>query len=460
MNLRTTAAGWLQLRTRNAISCKAYVQQIDAEVRATFRCEIPTAMPATLAFVLVLSILPSPWQSESDDVKAKVARLIPQLDADKYAARSAARETLIKLGPDILPLLVAPDDASDNLQGELESIRRTLQNERATGSLKPKLVTLSGTLTVDQVIDRVRKQSGNRLSVAKLTPEQRGRKLDLSYVKTPFWKVVTDLSERLKADIVTKDGSVQLIPNSTNAASSVHESFLVTLDPRQSKPLVGDSSRSLLRLPLSLAPEPRTRALFANVLGSGLTVRTRDGTVLQNYSPAATLELPFAGRGEHVRWMHDVLVPKGTEANELDVKGELSVLMAAGYEQFEFKDLRPQRRPRIRRMGVDLSLEDVDTNESRGEVSITITVGWKRAVAVFDSYRTWQFHNEAWLKTSEGKRLEFKAPLTIDAHVGGAVQLTYRFVGLDEPVRFCSFIYEAPSTLETVRVPFRFRVEE
>lgn len=417
-------------------------------------------MSASVAFVLVLSVLPSQQGSQSDDVAVSVARLVQQLEADEFAIRRAAREALLKFGPKILPLLATPTNATANLKGELDSVRRALRDQRAVGTLKPKLVTLNGKLTVDQIVDRVRKQSGNSLSVAQLSPQTRGRELDVSYSKTPFWQVVNDLSERLKVGFKVRDGGVQFESQTPLARSSLHELFLTTLAKPQSKPLQGRTDNLLLRLPLTCAPEPRVRALFAKAIESAVIVKSGSGNVLDNYSQGQSLELPFAGRGERVAWTHDVVLPKGVAADQLDIQGELSVLMATAYEKFEFKDLRPQLHPRIRRTGVDLRLEDVDENESRGEVSITITVGWNRSVSVFDSYRTWQFHNEAWLKTSEGKRLNFKAPLSIDRHVGGAVLLTYRFVGLEEPVRFCSFVYEAPSSLQTVRVPFRFSATE
>lgn len=187
-----------------------------------------------------------------------------------------------------------------------------------------------------------------------------------------------------------------------------------------------------------------------------MTVASETGREFPPFSPDQRLELPFGGRGESVAWNHDVVLPPDQSVEALTISGSIQVLMAVGYERFEFPQLANAKRTRQRRTGVFLFLDDVELDEEQGDVTITLTVNWLRSIGAFDSYRTWQFHNEAWLQTPDGSRVNFSGPLRTDGQAGGAVRLTYRFTGVTAPLKECRFVYEAPTALQTVTVPFRF----
>lgn len=411
-------------------------------------------MPARVVFFLVVSILPL-QESEQPDLKRRVDALVQQLDSDLFADRKAAREEILRIGPDAIPFLVDGKNDSVQIQLELKSIREKLRNQRAVGSLVASRVNLTGRLTLDQIVDRITEQTGNAVSVARLPSAVRGRRIHVDFKETEFWKAIGNLSARLGLRGRASEGAVRLTVGE-QPDTSLSGSYRVLLGEVTRKNLVGDSENQLLRLPLTFGAEPRLRGLFAKALGSGIAVTTEARRQLVPYSVDQKLELAIGGRGEDVSWTHDVLLPAGAKVDTINIRGKIEVLMAGGYEAFEFRNLNIARRARKSRTGVDIVINNVELDEARGDLELTMTVHWKRSIGAFDSYRTWQFHNEAFLRTPAGERIDFAGPLRTDGQAGGGVRLTYHFKGVAENLHDCTFIYEAPTALETVSVPFTF----
>jgi hypothetical protein len=412
-------------------------------------------MPLPLALVVVLSVLPGNQQTKPD-LPARVQALVENLDADKFAVRKSAREALMEVGPRALPFLTVPPNASVQLRLELEQVQERLRNQRAVRSLEASNVTLEGTFTVDQLAAGLTKQSGNVVSVAQLDSATRGQTVNVSFRNAAFWETIFSLRKQLSCGVTVSEAKVQFVAERETDRQSITGSNLIRLKAMQRKPLIGKSNASLLRIPVSFATEPRLRALFLTASGSATTVKTANGLELKAFSPDRSLELPVGGRGEEVSWKHDIVLPTNADAKTLSISGEIEVLMAAGYETFRFERLATAKRRRQSRTGVDLMINDVEIDADRGDLSLTMTVNWKRSIGAFDSYRTWQFHNEAWLRTADGKRIDFSGPLTTDGQAGGGVRLTYQFKGVASDLNKCTFIYEAPTALESVKVPFRF----
>ena len=137
-------------------------------------------MNAPVVLVLILSVLPTSQQVKPD-LKATVAALVEDLDSDQFATRKAAGRKLLQLGPAAIEFLDAPKSASVQVEQELRYIREQLRNQQAVSSLEPSTVTLSETLTVDQIADRITKQTGNKVSVAKLGSDLRGQRIEVRY---------------------------------------------------------------------------------------------------------------------------------------------------------------------------------------------------------------------------------------------------------------------------------------
>ncbi len=418
-------------------------------------------MNAPVVLVLILSVLPTSQQVKPD-LKATVAALVEDLDSDQFATRKAAGRKLLQLGPAAIEFLDAPKSASVQVEQELRYIREQLRNQQAVSSLEPSTVTLSETLTVDQIADRITKQTGNKVSVAKLGSDLRGQRIEVRYQKQPFWHVIDDLSRQLKTTIELSDGAVRFVageplrPDRISKSPAGMKAYRLRVGEVTSKVLLGGADQRLVRIPLYFGTEPRLRGIFLRAASNTIKVTASGNRSLPPYSANQSLEVPVSGRGEEVTWKHDVLAPIDPKTRSIDINGSVEVLMAAGYEPFRFRDLDRAKGTRRSRTGVDLRIDDTQIDKDRGDLKITLTVEWTRSIGAFDSYRTWQFHNEAWLKTADGKRIDFSGPLTTDGQANGGVRLTYHFKSVTADLSKCEFIYEAPTALRTVKVPFEF----
>ncbi len=413
-------------------------------------------MLAAIVVVLIMQIVPTAPQRDDEVLRAEVARLVRQLDADEFATRQAARRALLRLGPDAIDDLPDPKSVtSPEVRAALEQLLSELRSRQVLETLKPTVVTLTDTLTVDQIADRLFRQTGNRLSVAGLSSGMRGTRLTLAYHQETFWHVVLDVAEKLGVGVRASSGVVRLEESlPAPAAHTAHGPFVLLAAAAKRRPLVGEPDMDLLRVPLSFTAEPRLRCLFVNVADSDITIRHQAAEVLTPFSPDRRLELPVGDRGELVRWTHDVTLPHGVEVDRVQVQGEVKSLVAAGYDRFIFPAPGSGQKQRQSRRGVALVLGEVQQSADSDRVRVQLTVDWLGAANAFDSYRTWVFHNAAWLEGPDGQRIAFFGPVRTDAQVGGAVRLTYEFRNVSVPLSQCRFIYEAPTKLETVTVPF------
>ena len=104
-------------------------------------------------------------------LRQKVDRLLADLDAEARSVRTAARESLLALGPAILPLL--PEEAalgSAAARDAVRSIRSRLQRQSALETLSGTHVNLQGRFSLSEILHRMSMATGNQFDFAALDP--------------------------------------------------------------------------------------------------------------------------------------------------------------------------------------------------------------------------------------------------------------------------------------------------
>src|SRR5262245_30969960 len=132
---------------------------------------------AVATAVATVWILPSLVRGAEDrapasgkDLPQQVRKLLRDLDADERAVRVNAERELLDLGPEILPLLPAPELLkSAGVRGAVAQIRITLERRKARESVLPSRVTLEGKLPLKQVLQGISQQTGNSLDANTLS---------------------------------------------------------------------------------------------------------------------------------------------------------------------------------------------------------------------------------------------------------------------------------------------------
>src|SRR5262249_13878879 len=119
---------------RKGVRSKA--ESLHVEV-SDMRSQISAAAVAIL-FSLSICLVSVRSADDSKDLKAKVDKLIKQLDDNDSSKRTQAETELIKLGLDILPLLPEKDEGlSAEQKRRLASVRATLKTADAQKNIQP-----------------------------------------------------------------------------------------------------------------------------------------------------------------------------------------------------------------------------------------------------------------------------------------------------------------------------------
>ena len=124
-----------------------------------------------------------------------VSRLQSQLQSQQVPEREAAEKELVRLGPRVLDFLEAEDDSwSTDGKMRLQRIRGQLEALAVARVTKPSLATLQGAMTLEEVVEEIRQQTGNNLQLPEGLPEPMlATTLQMSVEKQPFWVAVNSV---------------------------------------------------------------------------------------------------------------------------------------------------------------------------------------------------------------------------------------------------------------------------
>lgn len=416
-----------------------------------------------LAIAMLIGVLISPAVSQSKQptkLRNTVERLVKNLASESRAVRVSAEQSLLKLGPRVLPYLPAPELISDVAAREtVRQIRVRLDHAQAKQSVKASRVTVQGEYTIKQIIAEVARQTGNHISTDQLPKAVAANKVKADFQATPFWNAMADLSDRGRFRFASNaDGDGLVVyreePQTTIAAADNTTAFRVAVQSIRWKTLFGDDKHRLLNVKWSVTPEPRLRALFLKY-GAASMSATAGGKPLAKYSADAKLEIPVTGGAEPIVLAMAFRVPKSAKLSTLSFAGRVSILTAAAQESITFRSLPKAKGAAKRRGGVTVTIRELSLGEK--STSIGIAVAYDTGGPAFESHRTWLFHNRVFLKTSAGKRIAPRPGFKTTLQRDGAIGVRYEFDVDKKTATSATFNYEAPTLLINVPVKFRFK---
>jgi hypothetical protein len=404
-------------------------------------------------------------QAVQTELHRKVARLVAELDAEKRSVRSAALESLLALGPGVLPLL--PDErtlASPATREAVGEIRARLQRESAIATLAASRVTLRGRFPLKEILKRVTAQTDNRFDTAAIDPVLLGREFPVDYQSRPFWNAVDDLSKKAGLSYTSdqKNGSLVLVPAgeaSSRPQLAVAESgpFRVAILSASLRPSLSESPK-LLRIRWSLRAEPRLRPLYASIAARQFSASS-DATAFKLLTPTAKWELSMGEGSQSLELDSDFEIPATSRPRVMAFGGSFAVEMAAGPERFVFDDLASPRREPRKFGGATVALQRVEfpsAGEKARTAKIEISLVYDQGGPAFESYRTWMYHNEAYLETKKGRRLKPQPIISTRRQGDGSIAVEYNFADVQGTPRDDRFVYVAPTLITPVPVKIRF----
>jgi hypothetical protein len=400
------------------------------------------------------------------ELRRKVDRLVAELDAELRRTRDAARESLLALGPSILPLL--PDEravASAATRDSVRQIRMRLERQSALATLAASRVTLHGRFPLREILNQLAAQTGNQFESTGIDAGILRRELSIDDESRPFWSACDDVIHKagLAYAPVHKPGRLKLLPaaqahGGPELAVAENGTFRLSVLSAELRPSLGES-RNVLRINWSLIAEPRLRPLFATIQADRLVVRASPSNVLKPVSPQAKWEISMGEGTQVLRLDSDFECPAGAEPAVVEFRGSLRVEMAAGPQRIVFENLSSGRREKQRAGGVTVALRNVEfpaSNEKRGTARVEISLAYDQGGPAFESYRTWMYHNEAALESKTGRRIG-PGPLVSTRQQGdGSVAVEYNFADVDATPGDYRFVYIAPTLIADLPVDFEF----
>jgi hypothetical protein len=418
---------------------------------------------AATVFGGVSSLWGSPPAGSNAEVRREVSRLIAELDAETRTVRAAARNSLLAMGPSILPLLPADQEiATASIREAISEIRVQLQRESALGTLTASRVTLHGRYPLNEIVRRIFEQTGNRVETTGIDAARLHQEFTVDFASRPFWSAIDEFNRQAVLTCATE-----------------HRPRILVLEPakKRAKDLaVADSgpfrvqirsaairtafigSPKLLRIRWSLTAEPRLRPLFAAIEAKRLRLVGVGTTDFKPLTPTAKWELSMDEGAHSLQLNSDFEVPAGSLPSTVDFGGSFNVEVAAGPQRFVFDDLASAHHAARKFGSVAVAVRGVDfppSNDRAGTARVEISLVYDQGGPAFESYRTWMYHNEAYLETRSGQRLTPQPIVSTRRQGDGSIAVEYNFADVHGALNDFRFVYVAPTLITQVPVEFR-----
>jgi hypothetical protein len=398
------------------------------------------------------------------DLKARVDRLVEQL---RIPDRQVAAETeLIKLGPDVLPLLPGADaKLTDEQKQRLKTIRSTLVEAQVLRDLAPRTVTLQNrAIKLAEALDQLKKQTGVEVVDRREGGDNPTLKLDLQ--KATFWQALDTIAKEadVQIDLYDKDGNVGIREGPFRTLPvSYSGMFRVAVKRLSTVRDLGEDVHTCTAT-LEIAWEPRFRPLFMQSQPDTLTVQDDKGVALKSNVVGGGGRAPVKGRLATEAQV--VLEAPRRGVNHLGLlKGSFSIVGPSKMLEFNFDRLAKvdkrtpiEKTPSLTKEGVTVHLRELTTEADLWTIGVLLD--YPAEGPDFESFESWLVNNEASLQNKAGKRFG-PGGYEIDEQQGSKALITYRFVEenglkLDKPESF-KLVYRTPGTISKVPIKFEFK---
>jgi hypothetical protein len=399
--------------------------------------------------------------SQSDELKEKVKSLLTNLETGPTdAARLTAEWDLLKLGPDILPILPPLEKTPPSTKDRLTGIRATLEE------LRPRTWEMTETrkMPLKDALDLLKKSTD--LAVADRHLGSKIGEVKVEAGTSRYWQVVESLAKQTNSrlSLYQPDGQVALIDGPISKEPvDLHGLFRIAVK-RISNRLDFDRLTSTGSLGLEIAWEPRFIPYLIEI-----------GKLSFQYTPApngppnptsvAAASPVFVTEKNAKEFEVFFPSPPRSASSIRDLTGQFVVTMPAKLLAFAFK--APKQGDRKVQDSVQLTVSEITQEKERWTVVLTVEV--PEAGPQLDSFQTW-LGSRAWLSQAicefergagENKEVLRPKPLetfTVGRQASNRVAVRYRFAVDNNAGTVDSWrlLCRVPGRLVEVTVPFAF----
>ncbi len=406
-----------------------------------------------------------------EDLSTEVRWLLKELDADQRVRRQQAERKLLDLGQAILPLLPPPELLpNQSVRATVARIRVTLEQRKARESAQASRITTPKGVALEEWLRQLEIQTTNHIDSSAVPMSTLKSTVADSFQQSPFWEALEEVlpARQLRIQFAPDSSVLKIVPETTAGADAawkvaVDGPFRVAVDSVKTRKVSGNTQQQRLRTDLSVAPEPRLRALFLKLAAKDFQAFGPAGRVFAPADPAAQFDLPLGEGGRFVRWNLDFTTSSDLAESDLfplKIQGQAMMQIAAASEHIRFTDLVEGAGTARRRGGVTVAVQKIQAKpqaDGTQTVSIKVLVAYDTGGPAFESHRTWIFHNEVYLDGQQGDSIPPNGGFETDLQTNGTVGVTYHFQGLKGPLTDYNFVYVAPTLI--IDVPVKIQLE-
>ena len=434
------------------------------------RFAITLLAPLGGVFLLLWTVPLFPAPAPPPDLKEKVKALVEQLAGKDTAKQQAAAAALIKLGPDVLPLLPPVSDKPDEgLNKVLAPVRKALREQRVQRDLTPLPITIeSDDMPLSKALESIAKRTGITVEDKRDMGDDPHYKLRIKNMT--FWQALDSLAQEADARVnfYEGDGKLALVkrPENYQDPPVSYDRLFRTAVKRITAVRNLEGEQSQYMATLEVAWESRFHPFMLEVKPGDLTFRDDNNRVL-------TLE---QGESNKQAVSHrnavtfDVALPSlERKAAKLGLfKGSLTMVGPTHMDTFSFEstlaemDKDPKAR-QLTRDGVTVKVGQLDL--AKDHWTLTMELEYPGEGPQFESFESWLVFNEIYLKKKESlvEQTFSTNSYVIESSSGNKAVVSYHFT--DEPrKKFIrgkpedwTVVYKTPGMILNVPVNFEFK---
>lgn len=410
----------------------------------------------------------------------RVAFLQRELEAPEVTKRDAAEQELMQHGIRVLDYLepTTAKTPTDAVQ-RTNRVRQALEKIAVASVTKASLVTLQGTMTVKQALERIRKQTKNDVAMPDGTPDLFGdREIKLNVESANFWEALADVMKQGELVIdpyAGLPGQLRLTPtNQARIAAANPEAVDPGGNPKE-KPVSPPNSVSgifdtvvtritasrnlanpalnFCNISLRVRWEPRVSPISLDLpvdsikaideFNNPIAITNQDavlsGTVLPEV-PELEFSIPIA------------LVDRQIEVIE-SLEATIDAVIPGRVETFRFKNIGNVAAGSSQtKAGAVVTFGGMSKNEDL--FGITVGLSFDEGHSALESYRSWVRNNQLYLEDAQGQRIDFIA----DDLVGQTEnEVTIRYYFENDPKKTTLF-YKTPAAI--VKIPVKVSLKK
>jgi len=405
-----------------------------------------------LSVLVVLCLAIVAPAAENPDLAAQVRKCVRQLDADTVKERDEARDKLLQLGPEALPLIqpILQDAArSEQVRNALQQVVTKLQGSQAASALQATPVMLSGELPLADVFAAFTAQTGNKIIDfrKRFGGDAPNPKIKCNFEKTPFWTALDQVLDQAHLTIYGFSGQdgVAVIANRDGAPprygkATYQGPFRIEPTKILAERDLRDADGGLLKIFFEVSWEPRLELISIEQSLENITAIDDQGQKLVLDAATKTRGILVTPHATQTTLDVPLKLPARQAKKLASVQGTLTARILGPAQEFKFTDLKNAKNVSQTNGPVKVTLQQVRKNNDLWQASVMVALAAGSGV---ESHANWVTRNEVMLLGPEQKRVAAAGMEAFGGNGHNEIGANYLFTDVTK-IEDYTLVYKSP----------------